>query len=109
MVVLALIFPGEEHLSVQVDNDEWWIGRLFHCFTSRLLLQLPRILFSFALGACFALFCCSCFVCSRIRFIFPSPPFFCPEFVAAANLLFVFVFVNCKLWPVHATLLVTFV
>ena len=35
------------------------------------------------------------------------PPF--SEFVAAANLLFEFVFVNCKLWPVHATFLVTFV
>ena len=36
------------------------------------------------------------------------PPLF-SEFVAAANLLFEFVFVHYKLWPVHVTLLVTFV
>ena len=40
MVILAMIFSGEEHLRVQVDNNEL-IGRLFHCFTSRLSLQLP--------------------------------------------------------------------
>ena len=28
--MLAMIFSGEEHLSVQVDNFEQRIGRLFH-------------------------------------------------------------------------------
>ena len=28
--MLAMIFSGEEHLSVQVDNYEQRIGRLFH-------------------------------------------------------------------------------
>ena len=30
MVILAMIFSGEEQLRVQVGNFEWRIGRLFH-------------------------------------------------------------------------------
>ena len=46
---------------------------------------------------------------SRLSHPFHLPVPLFSVFVAAANLLFEFVFVNCKLWPVHATLLVTFV